>query len=296
MNFRTKNGFKDVQVLLKELGLYGGEIDGTWGSGSASGVVELMRSYASFIGRGITTAASMPTKADADGKNVVTQLQLFMADLGVYTMKVDGAWGKGSLGGVNLMAIQYRKAKQLPSYDIAWSTKVPKEFVRRVVAWCNRYNFDPLAPSWLMACMHFESAGTFSPSIQNKAGAQAFGLIQFMWGAAKDLGYTLDQIKAMDQLTQLDLVFKYFEFWMKVGKKFTQLEDFYLTIFYPAAVGKQADVVLFDKNDPKYLKSYTQNKGFDFDKDDKITIGEISTTIYNSYYAGMVPANRLTLS
>lgn len=296
MDFRTQNGFKDTQVILKELNLYGGDIDGIWGSKSASGVVELMRTYASFIGRGIFTAASMPVKASADGKNIVEQLQLYMKDLGVYLTSVDGTWGKGSLGGLQLLAAHYRRANKLPTYDMAWSKKVSKEFRNKIYAWCSKQGFDPIVASWLMACMHFESAGTFSPSIQNKAGAQAFGLIQFMKGAASDLGYSLDQVKAMDQLTQLDLVFKYFEFWMKAGKRYTQLEDFYLTIFYPAAVGKKADQVLFDKNDPKYLKSYTQNKGFDVDKDDKITIGEISSTIYNSYYTGMDPVNRILLT
>ncbi len=296
MNFRTKNGFKDIQVILKELKLYGGEIDGLWGKNTSSGVVDLMRSYVSFMGRGFATASSMPSKADPDGKNIVTQLQLFMADLGVYTAGVDGVWGKGSMNGIITLATQYRLANNIPALDMAWSTKVPRAFRVKITNWCKKHGFDPIVASWLMACMHFESAGTFSPSIQNKAGAQAFGLIQFMKDAASDLGYTLDQVKAMDQLTQLDLVFKYFEFWMKAGKKYTQLEDFYLTIFYPAAVGKSADQVLFDKNIPKYLKSYTQNKGFDFDKDGKITIGEISTTIYNSYYAGMDPVNRVLLS
>ena len=295
MDFRTKNGFKDIQVVLKELNLYGGEIDGVWGSKSASGVVELMRTYAAFIGRGIFTAASMPVKATADGKNIVEQLQLYMKDMGVYLGSIDRVWGKGSLGGIRLMGEHFRKTNNLPSYDMAWSKKVSREFRRKITDWCKKHGFAPEVADWLMACMHFESAGTFSPSIQNKAGAQAFGLIQFMKGAASDLGYTLDQVKAMDQLTQLDLVFKYFEFWMRAGKRYTQLEDFYLTIFYPAAVGKKADQVLFDKNDPKFLKSYTQNKGFDVDKDDKITIGEISSTIYNSYYAGMDPANRLPL-
>jgi hypothetical protein len=237
----------------------------------------------------------MPVKATADGKNIVEQLQLYMKDMGVYLGSIDRVWGKGSLGGIRLMGEHFRKTNNLPSYDMAWSKKVSREFRRKITDWCKKHGFAPEVADWLMACMHFESAGTFSPSIQNKAGAQAFGLIQFMKGAASDLGYTLDQVKAMDQLTQLDLVFKYFEFWMRAGKRYTQLEDFYLTIFYPAAVGKKADQVLFDKNDPKFLKSYTQNKGFDVDKDDKITIGEISSTIYNSYYAGMDPANRLPL-
>jgi len=114
-----------------------------------------------------------------------------------------------------------------------------------------------------------------------------------MTGAAKDLGTTLDKIKAMSQLDQLDLVFAYFDLWAKWGKRYNQLEDFYLTIFYPKAVGMTADQVLFDKNNPAYLKAYTQNRGFDFDKDGKITIGEISARLYDTYYLGMDTSNRV---
>jgi hypothetical protein len=91
--------------------------------------------------------------------------------------------------------------------------------------------------------------------------------------------------------------------WGKRGKKFTQLEDFYLTIFYPAAVGKKADQPLFHERTPENqqlvgdfeAKAFIQNKGFDRNKDGIITVGEICTTIYNTYYTGMDPVNRLPL-
>jgi hypothetical protein len=303
MDFRTQNGFKDTQVILKELSLYGGDIDGIWGSKSASGVVALMRSYAEFIGRGVFTAASMPVKATADGKNIITQLQDYMKDLGVYLTSVDGVWGKGSLTGLELLAANYRRVNKLPAYDMAWSKKVSKEFRDKIYAWCSRQGYDPIVASWLMACMHFESGGTFSPSKQNNGGSNFFGLIQFGDDAAKDLGTTLGKLVAMTQLEQLDYVFKYFEMWGKRGKKYTQLEDFYLAIFYPAAVGKKADAILFRERteENKQLisdfeaKAFIQNKGFDRNKDRVITVGEICTTIYNTYYTGMDPVNRLPL-
>lgn len=303
MDFRTQNGFKDTQVILKELNLYGGDIDGIWGSKSASGVVALMRSYAEFIGRGVFTAASMPVKATADGKNIVTQLQDYMKDLGVYLTTVDGVWGKGSLSGLELLASNYRRANKLPAYDMAWSKKVSKEFREKIYAWCSRQGYDPIVASWLMACMHFESGGTFSPSKQNNGGSNFFGLIQFGEDAAEELGTSLPKLIAMTQLEQLDYVFKYFEMWGKRGKKYTQLEDFYLAIFYPAAVGKKADTILFRERteENKQLignfeaKAFIQNKGFDRNKDRVITVGEICTTIYNTYYTGMDPVNRLPL-
>lgn len=293
MNFRTKNGFRDLQVALKEVGLYAGAIDGAWGKNTSLGATSLLQTYAEGNGRGVLDAASLPMNGGPDGDIAVKALQGQLIMLGLYPGGVDGVWGNGTYKGIDQAKVFYRKKKGTPNYDSAWSKKVPAEFIRRVKAWCASKGFDARAADWLMACMHFESAGTFSPSIQNKAGAQAFGLIQFMKGAASDLGFTLDQIKAMDQLTQLEQVFRYFEFWMRAGKRFTQLEDFYLTIFYPAAVGRKADEILFDSKVPKYLKSYTQNKGFDLDKDGCISIGEISSTIYQSYYTGMVPENRI---
>lgn len=295
MNFRTKIGFSDLQVVLKELGLYAGAIDGAWGAGTASATVTLLRTYADHIRRGPLDAASLPSKGGDDGKIAIIELQKTLLMLGLYTLKVDGVWGNGTMDGINKAVLVYRQKYPVPTYGLAWSKKVSAAFTQKVLNWCAVKGLHPLAPSWLMACMHFETGGTFSPSIQNGAGARAFGLIQFMEGAAKDLGVPLEEIRKMDQLTQLDLVFKYFEFWTRAGKRYTQLEDFYLTIFYPAAVGKKADEVLFDSASPKFLKAYTQNKGFDVNKDGKITVGEICTKIYDTYYKGMDPVNRVQL-
>ena len=148
----------------------------------------------------------------------------------------------------------------------------------------------------MMGCMAFESGYTFSPSKQNNGGSYYFGLIQFGKAAAADLGTTVPALIAMTQMQQLEYVFKYFEMWMKRGKKYTQLEDFYLTIFYPAAVGMKADQPLFvkflDSAETKLNKNYVQNSGFDKNKDNVITIGEISDTLYEVYFNGMNPKNR----
>jgi len=146
---------------------------------------------------------------------------------------------------------------------------------------------------------NFETGGTFSPTIRNGAGAYYFGLIQFGKDAALDLSrvykdprVTVEWLITLSAEEQLDWVFKYFEMWMKRGKKYNRLEDFYLTIFYPAAVGKKPDEVIFSKDVEKERLGYTQNKGFDFDKDGRITVGEINTRLYTSYYDGMLASNR----
>ncbi|TQH48519.1 peptidoglycan-binding protein [Pseudomonas aeruginosa] len=291
MNFRTKNGYRDLQALVKELGLYTGQIDGVWGKGTSSSTETLLRGYAEVVGKN-TGGIGLPTTSDASGYNVITALQRNLAFLGLYSLTVDGIWGNGTLSGLDKAFEVYKERYRTPVYDIAWSGKVSPAFTAKVKDWCGVHVPNHRAPHWLMACMAFETGQTFSPSIKNAAGSEAYGLIQFMSPAANDLNVPLSVIRSMDQLTQLDLVFKYFEMWMKRGKRYTQLEDFYLTIFHPASVGKKADEVLFLQGS----KAYLQNKGFDVDKDGKITLGEISSTLYTTYYKGLLPENRHVIS
>jgi len=298
MNFRTKNGFRDMQVLLKELGLYGGTIDGAWGSGTASAAVTLLRSYADHIGRPLPDVNALPAKGGDDGKAAVTALQQVMGNLGLYTAKVDGVWGNGTMGGLQNAFGIYVAKNRTPSFGLCWSKLVPAEFAQKVVVGCTQRSWPSSAANWLMGCMAFESGRTFDPAKQNNGGSNYFGLIQFGDMAAADLGTTLAKLKAMTQLEQLEYVFKYFDMWQKRGKRYTQLEDFYLTIFYPAAVGRKADETLFrqDSTDRMEAKAFLQNNGFDKNKDGVITIGEICTTVYDVYYQGMDTANRVVRS
>lgn len=143
----------------------------------------------------------------------------------------------------------------------------------------------PLAHvSYILSCNALETGRTFNPAIRNpKSGA--VGLIQFMpKTTAPDLGTTADALAAMSFVDQLDYVFKYFE---KYGyiKKCKHLEDYYLSIFYPAHVGK----------DPNELVArsgsllYSQNKGFDVDNKGYYTIGDIAATINQFYWDGLDP-------
>lgn len=294
MNFRTKNGFRDTQVLLKELSLYGGSIDGAWGSGTASSIIFLLRSYAEHMGRPLPDVNALPAKGGDDGAQAVTALQQVLVKLGLYQGTVDGIWGNGTMGGLQSAVGMYVAKNRTPSYGLGWSKLVPPEFTQKVILGCTKRGYPAMAAHWLMGCMAFESGRTFSPSKQNNGGSNYFGLIQFGDMAAKDLDTTLAKLKAMTQLEQLDYVFKYFDMWQKRGKRYTQLEDFYLTIFYPAAVGRKADETLFrrDSTDRMEAKSFLQNNGFDKNKDSVITIGEICSTVYDIYYTGMDPTNR----
>lgn len=292
MNYRALNGVRTFQVALAECGLYLGVIDGVWGGGCQRAADALFADHIAASKLNV----KVPSITDRDHTAVISGLQTALQSFGLYSSKIDGIWGNGSINGLHALKTQYIERNKVPKLDLCWSTKVPAAFTRRVKEWCASKGLYPNAANDMMGCMAFESGYTFSPSKQNNGGSYYFGLIQFGKAAAADLGTTVPALIAMTQMQQLEYVFKYFEMWMKRGKKYTQLEDFYLTIFYPAAVGMKADQPLFvkflDSAETKLNKNYVQNSGFDKNKDNVITIGEISNTLYEVYFNGMNPKNR----
>lgn len=166
---------------------------------------------------------------------------------------------------------------------IAWGAKVSPDFRNKVISICHDIG---IPPDWLMACMHFESGGTFSPSIRNMAGSGAVGLIQFMPSTAKALGTSTDLLAAMSDLDQLAYVWKYFEPW---AGRLHALEDVYMTILWPKAVGKPADYVLF--NQESRPTTYRQNAGLDFDKDGNVTKWEASARVRQALAQGLRAEN-----
>lgn len=95
---------------------------------------------------------------------------------------------------------------------------------------------NDVGANWLMAVMNSESG--LNPAAQNNIGAT--GLIQFLPSTAKELGTSIDELKNMSALDQLDYVSKYFK---PFTNKLKTLPDTYLAIFYPAAIGKGLNYV-----------------------------------------------------
>jgi len=129
-------------------------------------------------------------------------------------------------------------------------------------------------PNWLMSVMLLESS--LNPQAINKITG-AVGLIQFMPATAKELGVTLDQLYDMDNIQQLDYVYKYLS---RYKGKMNNLSDVYLSVFFPAAVNKSNDYIL-QTSSLSAAKIAAQNPAFDMDKDGKVTKGEIESFLQN---------------
>lgn len=125
----------------------------------------------------------------------------------------------------------------------------------------------------LLCCMAFETGRTFDPGIRNSIGAT--GLIQFLRSTAIGLGTTTDALAAMTRTEQMDWVLKYFKAGPLRKVAAPTLEDLYMAILWPAAVGKPNDYVLFSSPS----KAYEQNKGLDVNKDGNITKEECAKKV-----------------
>ena len=147
-------------------------------------------------------------------------------------------------------------------------------FVVKVRAISTQMGIDP---NWLMAVMNFES-GMNHQAVNPKSNAT--GLIQFMPSTARGIGTSVEALKAMTNVEQLDWVLRYFRPY--VGKM-TSYIDVYLTVFFPAAVGKSDDWVL-QTSSLSASKIAEQNHIFDVNNDGKITVGEIKSVMLNRLY------------
>ncbi len=158
---------------------------------------------------------------------------------------------------------------------IAWGAKVTKEFKLKVIEVCERLEINP---DYLMSCMAFETGETFSPSVRNPNGS-ATGLIQFMSNTARSLGTTTNELAGMSSVEQMDYVERYFK---PYTGKLKTIEDVYMVIFCPRAVGKPDSYTLYDEG-----RSYSDNKGLDLNKDNAITKYEAGFKVREKLKLGM---------
>lgn len=132
-------------------------------------------------------------------------------------------------------------------------------------------------PEWLMAVMYSESK--FDASVLNHKGSGATGLIQFMPSAAEDLNVSLQRIRKMNHLQQLEYVYLYLEQARERYGDYESLADLYLAILYPKARKQDYCYTLYAKPG----KSYEQNAGLDENKDGRVTVSDIDRRMKRLY-------------
>jgi len=164
-----------------------------------------------------------------------------------------------------------------PTKQEATVVKPDETFLPRVKEISNDLGIDHKD---LLKVMNFETGGSFDSAQKNKAGSGATGLIQFMPATAKGLLGTetgAEAISILEKMTpteQLDLVQKHLE---PYKNKIKNLDDLYMAVLYPKAVGKDSDYVLFREG----TIAYKQNKGLDKDKDGIITKADAASKVRN---------------
>ena len=167
--------------------------------------------------------------------------------------------------------------------NVRWgnSPLVSRELLDSVAWTCRELAPElPLSESmsYLLSCMAFETAYTFDTAVKNKHSG-ATGLIQFMPSTAKGLGTTVEHLATLSQQEQMSYVYRYF---LPYKGRLNNLGDFYLAIFYPAALGKPDSWIIARKG----TAVYRQNSGFDKTGKGYITRGDTLVSVKSAYDRG----------
>lgn len=138
----------------------------------------------------------------------------------------------------------------------------------------------------ILGVMSLESG--LNPQATNPT-SKATGLIQWMPATAKALGTTVDLLRGMTAVQQLEYVKRYLA---PLRQKIREDEpgDYYMAVFMPAYIGAPRETVLGEKGSQEILKGtgvtkdkiYFQNTakgaigtGLDTNADGKITVGDV---------------------
>ncbi|GAB3035514.1 hypothetical protein GCM10025298_25850 [Natronobiforma cellulositropha] len=159
---------------------------------------------------------------------------------------------------------------------LVYHEKVDEAFTERVREIAAELGADP---NHLMAIMAFETGYSFDPAQENMAGSGATGLIQFMPRTAEGLGTSTDELAEMTALEQLEYVRAYFQ---PYAGNLDTVDDFYMAVLWPAAVGESDDYVLFEEG----TIQYEQNAGLDHDGDGVITKADAARSVREALAAG----------
>lgn len=211
----------------------------------------------------------------------VQDTQRMLLSLGYDPKGVDGIWGKNSEAAFQSLVNDSVKQKR-----ITWGSKLEVCEIEAIQQMITSMGMKCTVND-MMACMAFESGGTFNPATQNKS-TRATGLIQIMPANAVAYGTTVDALAKMSVTQYLKYVAKHFQ---PYAKRIKNLSDLYAGILWPRAIGKP-------ENYPLWIigsKAYMYNDGLDLNKDGKVTMGEALTYIKHRYVQGLQPTYRRDL-
>jgi hypothetical protein len=105
-----------------------------------------------------------------------------------------------------------------------------------------------------------------------------------MDSTARGLGTTTAALAKLTAVGQLNWVERYF---MTNAHRINGLDDMYMAILWPKAVGKAPDHVLWRKG----LPAYVANRGLDLNRDGAVTKREASAKVRLLHAEGMLPNN-----
>lgn len=220
----------------------------------------------------------------------IKHMQRELRETGFYDGEIDGIWGDKSKAALaaaeaaKVMQCECRLAVSEIKPDfrrLVWGAKVSQVFKERLLWIADALDMPEQGADWLMACMAWESAESFSPDIKNQAGSGATGLIQFMPKTATALGTSVEKLARMTAEDQLNYVYKYFA---PQKGRLNNLSDVYMTILWPLGVGKPETYVLWNRATKP--TTYRQNAGLDLNRNGAITKGEAAAKVYEKLARG----------
>ena len=100
-----------------------------------------------------------------------------------------------------------------------------------------------------------------------------------MPSTARDYNLTVEKIRNMNHIEQLDLVYRYLNDKRKQYGDFESLTELYLAILYPKALNEEYCYTLYAN--PSV--AYKMNSGLDMDKDGRVTIQDIDKRMKKVY-------------
>jgi LysM repeat protein len=161
-------------------------------------------------------------------------------------------------------------------HRLIYADRVSAPVAAAIIALARRLEMNP---DHLMTIMHYETGGSFRPSVRNPHSS-AVGLIQFLPSTARFLGTTDAALEQMTALEQLEWVERYLR---PFRGRLVTLEDAYMAVLYPVAVGQPDDFILFRRGS----RSYERNSYLDRDEDGEVRKGEVGEAVRRVFEAGL---------